>query len=170
MILTSQQLVRNFKIPIVYMSIRNLIRATELLSFYLHFKVPTAINNRGEAINKVNVFLPRLDENVNVVIANHDYLHFRAFLATKRKQMIHSLIMAITVTYMFQLPSQGHVLAKRAFADFRSIFVEEIVRQWSVWYKLNTIKGLMSFQDLSNEWLNVHKMSLEHLWTYAHIP
>jgi hypothetical protein len=47
MITKAQELVRKYEVPRVYMSIRNLIRCSQLLSWMITFTVPTERGSNG---------------------------------------------------------------------------------------------------------------------------
>jgi hypothetical protein len=143
-ILAAQELVRLYNVPRVYMSIRNLIRCSTLLSWMINFTVPTQRGSDGNTYNHQNIFLPpemeRKDDYPGIV-----------------ERMKKALIMAVSVTYWFQLPSRGHMLAGKAKEDLRSRFIKDITQ-----YGVN--------KCTVEEWRNVIDSSLKNLFSYANIP
>jgi hypothetical protein len=181
------------------MSIRNLIRATQLLAWLLEVEVPTAVNESGVAYNPLNIFLPlstlfkkkvKARDRARTTIPKARKLDFEDFEFMIRKQkekMRNALIMSISVCYMFQLPSAGHVAAGKSKENFREKFRQEVVSAWSAGQDSNRkhsirytlgwgetdfgIKDAVKGRDLRcEEWDMVLKGSLEHLWSYALIP
>lgn len=167
MILTAQELVREFRIHRVHMSMRNLIRATDLLKFFLKFSVPSVISDQGEPAGFINVFLPKSC----VKLSGVPYYRQREMITQKKEQMLHALIMAISITYMLQLPNEGHVAVKKASMNFREVFLREIVGAWSSWYQSCGAAFTSSHvEKRCNQWRQVMYDSFEHLWSYATIP
>ena len=143
-ILAAQKLVRHYDVPRVYMSIRNLIRCSQLLSWMMNFTVPTQRGSDGNTYNHQNIFLPpeieRKDDCQGIV-----------------DRMKKALIMAVSVTYWFQLPSKGHMLAGKSKEDLRSRFIQDITQYGENKYTVE-------------EWRDVIDDSLKNLFSYANIP
>jgi hypothetical protein len=125
MIIKAQQLVRGYNVPRVFMSIRNLIRCTQLLTWLLTFSVPTERGVDGIAFNHQNIFLPGVDKgNDSLLVKEGGFDHKTEESRNLKKRMRSALIMSITVTYVFQLPSYGHVIAGKAKEDLRFLFIK----------------------------------------------
>ena len=163
MILKAQELVKGYAIPRVHMSIRNLIRATQILTWLMEFKVPTEVSTHdGKFHTFQNIFLPRPDfaaRSIDDRIKEAKYL------------MKSALIMAVTISYMLQLPSAGHVSMGRYKEDLRKNFVESIVEVWELsrWDMENRVHRFFRVE----EWLGpdgILRQSLGHLWSRANIP
>lgn len=149
MITKAQELVRKYEIPRVYMSIRNLIRCSLLLSWMINFTVPTERGTDGNTFNPQNIFLPPQKGNMSA-------------LQAMKETMRRAVIMAISVTYLFQLPSHGHMLAGKAKFDLRTLFHRDITQNGSA-----KIQGkCVSVQ----EWRDVIAESLTNLFSFANIP
>lgn len=151
-IVKSQNLVRSYRsaLPRVYMSIRNLIRATQMLLSLLdgRFNLPTD-RTRGTNDGKdfKRIFLP--DYSVE-----SDRIELS--IVDRRMRELHdALYMTIAVTYMFQLSSQGHAQTNSNFADLRSDFMVKI--------ELDIRKYLPSFIGFK---ATIYR-SLDHLYSYA---
>eukprot|EP01039_Chlorochromonas_danica_P009047 gene9047-9983_t len=167
MILRAQELVRTFRIHRVHMSMRNLIRATDLLKFYLKFSVPSVMSAQGEPANYVNVFLPK----ASIKLSGVPYYRQREMIEQRKEQMLHALIMAISITYMLQLPNEGHVAVKKASVNFREVFLREIVEGWGSWYQSSGAAFSSSHvEKRCNQWHQVMYGSFEHIWSFATIP
>lgn len=122
MIVRAQLLVRGYNVPRVFMSIRNLIRCTHLLTFLMTFTVPTERGADGIAFNHQNIFLPGVNDRTDHQPVKGEE-GFDAKNMELKKKMRSALIMSISVTYMFQLPSHGHVIAGKAKEDLRLLFI-----------------------------------------------
>jgi hypothetical protein len=183
MILTAQELVRSYDIPRVYMSIRNFIRVTQLLVWMLRFQVPSEVSPTGEGSKFVNIFLPKPNGVDADYFSQTTYLLKKILVEKQKSLMRNALIMAISVTYMFQLPTEGHVTAGKAREDYRKRFINEIVRAWNPVQTNNDVirrnfgwgeeaNKIISYAELLEhrimEWNQVLRESLEHLWSYAH--
>ena len=143
-ILRAQSLVRSYDVPRVFMSIRNLVRCSHLLCWLINFNVPTSRGVDGVAQDNLNIFLP-----------SHPTLRQVSEFQEIKRRMQCALVMAISVTYWFQLPSIGHVLAGKAKKDLRGEFIADIVVA----------------QDISvKEWKAIITDSLSHLFSLANIP
>jgi hypothetical protein len=149
MITKAQELVRKYEVPRVYMSIRNLIRCSQLLSWMITFTVPTERGSDGNTYNPQNIFLPPQEGGTNN-------------LQVMKEKMRRALIMAISVTYLFQLPSHGHMLAGKAKFDLRALFYRDITQNGS---------SLIQGRDVClKEWKDVIANSLTNLFSFANIP
>jgi hypothetical protein len=163
-IVKAQEIVRSYHdhIPRVYMSIRNLIRAVHMLSWLLQFDVATENDPRdGSPKSLVNIFLPPAPEHLYGASA------FDNSLADTQHRMRTALVMAVTTVYMLQLPSSGHVAAKRAKVDLRLLFLREITQTWRecLW------DGKVNSRVMTVEsWNGIIVSSWRHLWSYATIP
>ena len=149
MITRAQELVRKYEVPRVYMSIRNLIRCSLLLSWLINFTVPTERGTDGNTCNPLNIFLPPQTNGLTG-------------LQAIKEKMRRALIMAISVTYLFQLPSHGHMLAGKAKCDLRTLFHRDITKD-----------GCSSTQGRGisvEEWQDVISNSLTNLFSFANIP
>lgn len=157
---SAQNIVRNFRIPRLYMSIRNLIRTVQLLDWYLDFQVLT--NSLDSDVHE-NIFLPKVNNTSNMSASAH-----------KRLVMKHSVIMAVTLSYMLQLPSEGHVAAGKVLEDFRRRFLRELAGSCiganNTW--VNEVCGNADrrFDNFVQTWMGVVKGSLAHLWSFARTP
>jgi hypothetical protein len=124
MIVKAQQLVRGYNVPRVFMSIRDLIRCTQLLTWLLTFSVPTERGADGVAFNHQNIFLPGVEEETDPSLSKGGGFDRKtAELRNLKSKMRSALIMSISVTYLFQLPSYGHVIAGKAKEDLRLQFI-----------------------------------------------
>lgn len=158
----AQELVRGYNVPRVFMSIRNLIRCTQLFSWLMNFSVPVERGDDGVSYNLQNIFLPSLPfipSDIEII----------------KSKMRNALIMAVTVTYMFQLPSSGHVSAGKATEDLRLRFVKEIIRTAS-WESSEARTQFEIYEqgedkeDKEVEWVSVVDASLKRLFSFAKIP
>ena len=163
-IANAQELVRSYQVPRVFMSIRNLIRCSHLLFWLINFNVPTNRGNDGVAFDQLNIFLPPLKDSLSPHLIED--------------RMRHALVMAITVTYWFQLPSQGHMLAGKATEDLRERFVRDMSKNYdreqrSRWKET---KGLTSNASVTGciaseeGWKSIITDSLTHFFSLAYIP
>jgi hypothetical protein len=162
LIVKAQDIVRSYHdhIPRVYMSIRNLIRAVHMLSWLLKFDVATENDPRdGSPKSLVNIFLPPApDHDLSASVLDN-------FLADTQHRMRTALVMAVTTVYMLQLPSSGHVAAKRAKVDLRLGFLREITQTWR-----NDSWGSQDCSMTVDCWNGIIFSSWSHLWRYATIP
>lgn len=159
-IVRAQGLVRSYQVPRVFMSIRNLIRCSHLLSWLINFNVPTDRDLHGFAFNPCNIFLP---SNKALPIAQTEKRTRNKMdqagpdLFETKDRMQSALVMAITVTYWFQLPSHGHILAGKATEDLRVRFIRNITQDQN--------------QSVSeNQWKTIIADSLTNLFSFAQIP
>jgi hypothetical protein len=161
MIASAQEIVRGYNVPRVFMSIRNLIRCTQLLSWLMSFTVPTERGIDGIAFNFQNIFL----SSTNPLSAKEKGKGSMAInLQDTKNKMRKALIMAISVTYMFQLPSNGHVLAGKAKEDLRLRFVRDIIRSWGT---PRTVTPDIAHEE---EWKSVIENSLSNFFSFANVP
>ena len=159
----AQGLVRSYQVPRVFMSIRNLIRCSHLLSWLINFNVPTNRGIDGVAFDQRNIFLP-----------------FKEALSARsiEDRMRHALVMAITVTYWFQLPSQGHILAGKATEDLRARFIRDMSKDYdreqrSTWKEMRSLTSHASVPGgvaTEEDWRSIITASLTHLFSHAEIP
>ncbi|RYH29184.1 hypothetical protein EON65_09410 [archaeon] len=155
----AQEIVRSFRIQRMYMSIRNLIRTIQLLDWYLNFQVSTS---SLEPDVQVNIFLPEV---------KHANFHGSG---RKKLTMTHSIVMAVAVSYMLQLPSEGHVAAGKVLEDFRQRFLRELAVFCTGidndWADELFGKAGRSVNAFVQHWTAIVKGALEHLWSFAKIP
>lgn len=154
-IIAAQELVRKYEVPRAYMSIRNLVRCSLLLSWLINFSVPTkgGADGTGNTSDHENIFLPPLDghESGSESESEENVL---------RDTMQRSLIMAVCVTYWLQLPSHGHVLAGKAKEDLRERFLKDISRHTN---RMGVEQSILNWKNTINE-------SLKNLFSFANVP
>ena len=159
MIINAQNLVRSYNIPRVYMSIRNLIRATHLFQSLADetFNIPTNRIRGNDILNSgtdyARIFLPLFHKNQS---NNSNEIDFDK----KIDELNYALIMTIAVTYLFQLPSAGHVHLNNSLTDLRSKFINDMND-----FNQNKMNNIPN-----NDFKVIITSSLEHLFSYATIP
>ena len=166
LIIAAQNLVKGFHIPRVYMSMRNLIRCTQLLSWYLTFTVPTFVDSHGTPRSFVNIFLPRhhpVEGKGNPDPTEH-------MIADYKRLMNDALVMALSVTYLFQLPNQGHVIAGKAKQNYSNMFLTQMASLLESGRVIDLTREPNDYDMQRNDrWVGVIRGSLEHLWSQAKI-
>ena len=135
----AQNLVKEYNIPRVIVSIRDLVRTVKLLLWFLTNAVPIRIDGVGKVLQYRNIFLPEWQDST---IFNGVSCH-----------MHHALIMAIATSYLFRLPSEGRIAAGgRVEYDYRNQFVAHLAD---------------GRDDFNVEFFSVVESSLDHVWKYS---
>eukprot|EP01041_Mallomonas_annulata_P001672 gene1672-3231_t len=148
----AQSLVTSYKIPRVFMSIRNLVRVTKIIQWLLNNQVATARDGQGNPVQFCNIFLPM--KSPYQIYASEEYNYLKQVL-----------VIAIAVTYLFQLPSAGHVTSHNAVEDYRCRFLRELALEWA-----ECEDSGRTCEEIEFEMKSTIADSFDHLWSYARIP
>ena len=145
----AQNLVKDYNIPRVIVSIRDLVRTVKLLVWFLTNAVPIRIDGVGKVLQHRNIFLPEWQDST---IFNGVSCH-----------MHQALIMAIATAYWFRLPSEDRIAAGgRAEYAFRNQFVTDLADEW-----LKMSDNIESRDEFIVEFVSVVESSLDHAWKYS---
>lgn len=142
----AQATVRSYRLPRVYMSIRNLIRAVEIFKALMdgRFYLPTSRKRIGESLNSGS------DHEHIFLVKKGDVRHDLEYSLLVMRE---ALVMSLAVGYLFQLPSEGHARLNTNLIDYRSEFLESL----SPYFTPDEFKTILN-------------QSLNHLFGYAKIP
>ena len=147
MILDAQRKVREYAIPRVHVSIRDLSKCTAIFKFLLHKSTPTRRlrdSQLADLSSCVNPFLPPTQSAVH--------------------KIGYAIILAVALAYWSRLPNASYVHANRSAYDIRGDFEGWMQRKFVI--KLREYGCLTP----SDTFATVVSDSYSHLWSYADIP
>jgi hypothetical protein len=171
-IVKAQDLVRSYNIPRVKVSMRNLIRAIRLFIWFTEFdvEIPSSDYEQNHIssaetrdsyhrlMKRTNIFLPKR-RHALADLSNEELSKF--FIDEFCDRLRYSLVMAIFVTYMMQLPSESLVIQGLATEDFRKKFTKSMT-------DLFRASGHGYTDQINVEIFDrIISNSLNHLWSYT---
>ena len=143
-ILRAQELVRGYNIARVHVSIRDLLRAVNLLQWIVVQFLPTKrhpLSGEADPRRFVNPFLPAPPPGNRPMFV---------------EQMYQGLCVGVMLAYYLRLPSAGHVATGMATDDLRTRFCRE----------LHAICSLLE-KELGTTMELVLRGAIDHLWKHS---